>query len=110
MLSGELYETLTRSRNDVLVCLIPESRIYGAHFPGHPVTPGVTLVQIAVELLSEQEGKPLEIVAAKNIKFLIPVMPGTMLRYRFAASGTDGWDVSVFRQDDLCARMNLTVK
>ena len=109
MLSGELYETLNLTREEALVHLLPESRVYAAHFPGHPVTPGVALVQTALELLSELEGKPLEIKASKSIKFLIPVLPGAELRFRFAGEG-EIREVAVETDGDLCARMTLAVE
>lgn len=49
--------------------------IYGAHFPGEPVTPGVCLVQMAGELLEECLGRKLQLKKAVNVKFLSPVSP-----------------------------------
>lgn len=50
--------------------------IYKAHFPGEPITPGVCLLQIGVELLSLVLGKKLEPVNVKNVKFLNMLTPG----------------------------------
>lgn len=55
--------------------LVPECFIYKAHFPGQPITPGVCIVQTAKELLEEMTGKALDIVFAKNVKFLSVVTP-----------------------------------
>ncbi len=55
--------------------LDPECFIYKAHFPGQPITPGVCIVQTAKELLEEMTGKALDIVFAKNVKFLSVVTP-----------------------------------
>lgn len=44
--------------------------IYSCHFPGRPITPGVCLVQIAKELVSEHYNTAIEISEIKNIKFL----------------------------------------
>lgn len=49
--------------------------IYAAHFPGHPVTPGVCIVQTAKELLELTTGEQLDIVAVKNVKFLAVLSP-----------------------------------
>lgn len=55
--------------------------IYEAHFPGEPITPGVCIVQIGKEviedLLLEQSSasRRLEIIKAKNIKFLSVISP-----------------------------------
>ena len=49
--------------------------IYQAHFPGKPITPGVCIVQIAVELLEDYLQKPLLLNSVKNIKFLSVISP-----------------------------------
>ena len=43
--------------------------IYQAHFPGEPITPGVCLLQMGVELLSDAVGCELELDTIKNVKF-----------------------------------------
>jgi 3-hydroxymyristoyl/3-hydroxydecanoyl-(acyl carrier protein) dehydratase len=54
MLEGFLYKTLEKGDGCAQVQLLPESPIYAAHFPGFPVTPGVTLVQMALELMGKK--------------------------------------------------------
>ena len=107
MLEGVLYEVLEKESGCARIKLLPHSPIYAAHFPGFPVTPGVTLVQMALELM----GKKLQ--SAKDIKFMIPVLPsedGTVLRYEWAFSENSRADVSVFlASGDLCAKMILGV-
>lgn len=55
--------------------LNPEHTIYQAHFPGQPITPGVCIVQIAVELLEEHLNAALQLKTAKNVKFLSVISP-----------------------------------
>ena len=55
--------------------LNPESRIYKAHFPGMPITPGVCIAQMCVEVASLALECPLDIVASRDIRFLVPVTP-----------------------------------
>lgn len=107
MLSGDFFETVSRTAEGTRIRLCTGHRIYDAHFPDHPVTPGVVLVQIAVELLSEREGRRLELVSSKGIKFLIPVGPGAELLYRFEEGGDGAWTVTVLTGTEPCARMNL---
>ena len=57
------------------IALHADHPIYRAHFPGRPVTPGVCLVQMAVELLSLSRRQPLCLAAAKSVKFLSVVSP-----------------------------------
>ena len=49
--------------------------IYKAHFPGHPVTPGVCIIQTAVELVEAQLGQHLMLTRVKNVKFLSVLSP-----------------------------------
>ena len=106
MLEGFLYKVVEKGDGFAQVELLPESPIYAAHFPGFPVTPGVTLVQMALELMD------LKLKSAKDIKFVVPVLPsreGTALRYEWSVS-EERADVSVFLSDGtLCAKMALGV-
>jgi 3-hydroxyacyl-[acyl-carrier-protein] dehydratase len=52
------------------ICLNADDFIYKAHFPGHPITPGVCIVQILHELVERQCGMRLRLRSAKNVKFL----------------------------------------
>lgn len=49
--------------------------IYQAHFPGMPITPGVCIVQIAEELLSEHLHRSLQLTSIRNAKFLAILQP-----------------------------------
>ena len=51
-LEGEIYRVVSRTERQACVDFLPESRIYAAHFPGHPITPGAVLVRMAAELSS----------------------------------------------------------
>ena len=107
MLEGYLYETVSREEGCATVRLLSDCPIYKAHFPTFPITPGVTLVQIALELM----GKSL--VSAKDIKFVSPVLPsagGTELRYEWTFKDQGRADVGVFLSDGtLSAKMILGV-
>ena len=105
MLQGNLYDIVSREEGKVTVELNCDSEIFAAHFPGHPITPGVTIVQIAVELLSLVSGRKLDITHAKNIKFLVPVIPEghTRLTFRFLGDG----EINVYLQDNLCTTMSI---
>ena len=98
MLQGVLYEIIEREEGSALVRTLPESPIYAAHFPGYPITPGVCLVQMALELMGK------EMTGSKDIKFVTPVMPDTTLRYTWTPEGA----VQVMLTDGtLCAKMAL---
>lgn len=49
--------------------------IYQLHFPGHPITPGVCLVQMLGELLERKTGLRLELARIVNLKFVHALAP-----------------------------------
>lgn len=110
MLRGVLYEILARDAAGATIRLLPESPVYQGHFPGYPITPGVCLVEIALEILSEREGRPVCLAGAKNIKFTNPVLPTetTELRFNLAGEG-NGRTVEIIAGETLCAKMSFTV-
>jgi 3-hydroxyacyl-[acyl-carrier-protein] dehydratase len=67
----ESFEDTCRFR----VVLNPSHEIYKAHFPGNPVTPGVCLLQIALELLNARFERSLRLIEAKSIKYLKVINP-----------------------------------
>jgi 3-hydroxyacyl-[acyl-carrier-protein] dehydratase len=59
----------------ILVVLNPSHEIYKAHFPGNPITPGVCLLQMALELLNARFERNLRLIEAKSIKYLKVINP-----------------------------------
>lgn len=55
--------------------LVPECLMYRAHFPEHPITPGVCIIQIASELLNELLQSDFELITVSNAKFLAVINP-----------------------------------
>ena len=115
MLRGILYETVSIDTGGAVVRLLPDSPIYRAHFPGWPITPGVCLVQIALELMEEMAGQAghdgqVHLVAAKSIKFTSPIIPteGTDLRFNMGGEGCER-TVEILSGEKLCAKMSLTL-
>ena len=115
MLQGILYETITVDAAGATVRLLPESPVYQGHFPGYPITPGVCLVEIALELIAkmaDQVGhdEKVQLVGAKNIKFTSPIIPakGMELRFNLGGEGSER-TVEVLSGETLCAKMSLSV-
>ena len=48
---------------------------YNAHFPGNPITPGVCIVQIVGELLSQKFTCDVSLSKIVNLKFIAPISP-----------------------------------
>lgn len=106
MLEGVLYTIVSRGENEATVRLLPESPIYKAHFPEYPITPGVTLLQTALELMGKR------LVSAKEIKFVSPVLPGdgTQVRFEWEFKDDNAVSVSILSMDGTqYARMSLSV-
>mgnify|MGYP000846029652 FL=1 len=49
--------------------------IFGGHFPGNPVTPGVAQLEIVKELLSVHYNRPVQLKSISNCKYLAIMNP-----------------------------------
>ena len=52
-----------------------EHFIYQAHFPNNPITPGVCLIQMVVELFGLTKNTNFRLKVLKNVKFTAPISP-----------------------------------
>ena len=81
MLKNKLYTILAlttdekREKISALISLNKDHAIFGGHFPGNPILPGVCTVQIVKELLETSFGSELMLRKASNIKYLGFVSP-----------------------------------
>jgi UDP-3-O-[3-hydroxymyristoyl] N-acetylglucosamine deacetylase / 3-hydroxyacyl-[acyl-carrier-protein] dehydratase len=61
---------------------------FQGHFPGHPIMPGVLIVEamaqtgglLLMEQVADRENKVVYFMALDNVKFRKPVVPGDQLR------------------------------
>lgn len=51
-----------------------DHEILKGHFPGNPVTPGVTQIEMVRKVLSTGLNKELRLKEAKDLKFIAPVL------------------------------------
>ncbi|HCU54249.1 MAG TPA: hydroxymyristoyl-ACP dehydratase, partial [Gammaproteobacteria bacterium] len=65
------------------------------HFPGHPVVPGVVLLDAVVAALTGHAGGPVRVTGFPNIKFLAPLRPEREFEVTFAVKrpGQAAFDV-----------------
>lgn len=95
---------------------IKECLIYKAHFPEQPITPGVCIMQMAVELAGELLQKRLTLVKVKNVKFLSVINPDEtdVFMYDIANVKTNETEVSfqavAKSETSVFAKMSLTCK
>ncbi|MET7000848.1 3-hydroxyacyl-ACP dehydratase [Chitinophaga defluvii] len=79
MLAGSFYkivqEQSTAGNRTVTIELNAAHAIFGGHFPGQPVVPGVCMMQIIQELLEGSLGKKVLLQKASNMKFLNMIDP-----------------------------------
>ena len=80
MLINDLYTyQLLNHKNqtiEAVVTLNEEHPVYGGHFPGFPITPGVLQVLIIQEILEYELELSLKMSGAKFIKFTAMHEPG----------------------------------
>jgi 3-hydroxyacyl-[acyl-carrier-protein] dehydratase len=65
----------TETGFDFIIELNPEHFIYQAHFPENPITPGVCIIQIVKEILTEILQCKLFLKKIHNVKFLNVINP-----------------------------------
>lgn len=89
-LKNNLYQILKsegeKPNQSFFLSLNPSCFIYQAHFPGEPITPGVCIVQMGVELVEEMLQKKMELTKVKNVKFLSVLTPQDNQNVTFAIS------------------------
>lgn len=57
------------------ISINPNHSVFEGHFPGNPIVPGVTMVQIVKELLGKSVDTDLFLDKAINIKFMAILNP-----------------------------------
>lgn len=81
------------------VAINQEHKIYKAHFPGQPITPGVCQIQMVTELLSLQLGAKVELTDIKNVKYMAVISPGE----------TQEFDIRILKMAEADGVCKLTV-
>jgi 3-hydroxyacyl-[acyl-carrier-protein] dehydratase len=80
IIANDIFQTgsLEHVDNHIKALLIinPTSEIFKGHFPGHPVVPGVCILQIVKEVLEQALDVPLILKRADNLKFISMIEPG----------------------------------
>jgi 3-hydroxyacyl-[acyl-carrier-protein] dehydratase len=99
----------------IALVLNPSHEIYRFHFPGNPVTPGVCLLQISLELLNLIFDRKLRLVGAKNIKYLKVINPLENPRIEFIIQyKTENdlvfADINIAAGETVFTRINATYK
>lgn len=119
-LLDSLYSIVSESAGDschnYLIRLNADHFIYRAHFPGEPITPGVCIMQTALELTSLACGLELELSNVKNIKFLKVISPNEVKLITYSLSkllveeDEVKVQVSVGVEEEIYAKLSLVCK
>ena len=87
-LADDFYTLIDSKRTergwDAEVELNPAHGIYGGHFPGPPVVPGVCTLTIIRELLADFSGRGIRFSAIRECKFVGAIVPEPGLRLHFS--------------------------
>lgn len=117
---GGLYSIISKEITDdggvFHLHLNPECIIYKAHFPEQPITPGVCITQIAVELAEIVVGHSLHMIGIKNVKFLSIMTPDSLteVTYNITIKSSDDKETRIqavaLSDDVVYAKMSLICK
>ncbi len=104
--AAEVSATLKLNKNHV---------IFDGHFPGHPVLPGVCVIQMVKELTEKALDKSLLLTVASNVKFMAVINPekNDTIDFNLELTEVDGETKvknSVHFEDTLALKLNATFK
>jgi 3-hydroxyacyl-[acyl-carrier-protein] dehydratase len=79
MLANDLYKVISNQSDPgklkARITFDKKHRIFNGHFPGHPVVPGVCMMQIVREVMELDQDKRLKIAVGNNLKFMNIIDP-----------------------------------
>ncbi|MEQ1793223.1 MAG: hypothetical protein ABL970_03445 [Nitrospira sp.] len=72
-----------------VVSISPDHPALPGHFPGHPVVPGVLVMDEVIETLRECLGQTLVVTGLPSIKLSSPLLPGERLTIEITQEDSD---------------------
>ena len=116
-LKDSLYTVVSQEERIFSIKLNPDHVIYKAHFPEQPITPGVCILQIGLELLTEELKQTLRLSKVHNIKFVSVLSPVADPQVNFQFTQINPLDdkqikaqISVLKDDLVFAKISLTAE
>ena len=115
-LLNEMFSIERQDGDKVRISLNAGHTIYKAHFPGNPITPGVCLIQIIMELTEQRLQTHLELLKVTNLKFVAPISPEKtpLLDVLFTSVADEMAEVKVkgtlFAEEQPMTKFSLTFK
>lgn len=80
-------------------------KIFEGHFPGHPVVPGVCMMQMIKEIMEQVLGKKTNLATASELKFLAIIDPQentniqTAIKYHTEENGNIAVVATLYKED-----------
>ena len=107
-------QIVSEGKAEFRVKLNMENFVYQAHFPNNPITPGVCLIQMAVELFEALKGKKFSIKSLKSVKFTAPISPLEFPEVDFVLEFTENenlWQLKILikEKETVFAKMSLVL-
>jgi 3-hydroxyacyl-[acyl-carrier-protein] dehydratase len=109
MLQGDFFEihNLQTAGFDIKADLVINAghKIFEGHFPGHPVVPGVCMMQMVKEILEQVFKKKTNLASAADMKFLAIINPEentdiqAVLKYKIEENRNMTVWASLFKDD-----------
>ena len=72
-----------------VVSISPDHPALPGHFPGHPVVPGVLVMDEVIETLRECLGQALIVTGLPSVKLSSPLLPGERLTIELEQDAAD---------------------
>lgn len=76
------------------------------HFPGHPVVPGVVILDEVLAALRQCEAQP---IAMPAVKFLAPLLPEQVFTIRLNSAGADKVKFECLRDETVLAAGSVDI-
>ena len=109
MLQGDFFNihNLEKADFEIKADLVINAghKIFEGHFPGHPVVPGVCMMEMVKEIMEEVIGKKTNLISAGEMKFLAIINPEentdiqAALKYKIEETGNITVSATLFKNE-----------
>ena len=118
MFQDDLFTILSEEKTDhmadIAIRINSGHPIFSGHFPGDAITPGVCIVQMAVDLFSHLMREEYRLLRAKNVKFLRLIRPDEheTVRYHLSweAAGDAMFSVKAVVDNDKASFTKMSIQ
>ena len=82
---------------------------FEGHFPGRPILPAVSILDLAIEIIETIVGSPIELKTVRSAKFLRVIIPGSRLKISLSYQGSD-WTIQMKEEERKVAELNVIIE